>query len=562
METLLLLLVFLPLAASAIHPLLPLGKSGMVQHSVAILFSVVLIGLAVALWVMNPTASEQVLALPWLPQFGISFALGVDGLSQTLVSLTAALASLAVLASKTQITQRLRFYYSMIFLLIGSVIGVFLARDLFLFFLFFELELVPMYFLIAVWGGPRRDYASMKFVLYTLFGSIFLVAAMLGLYFFAPKGLYPGQMGADPIFLFSTLKQNLFMGMVPALGQVLIFLGFFIAFAVKLPVVPFHTWLPDAHVEAPTPVSMLLAGILLKMGAYGMLRFCFEWLPGPAHLLAPFLAVMAVINILYTGGVALVQKDMKKMIAYSSVSHMGFVLLGLCCLNEIGFSAATFIMVSHGLVSAALFMCIGILYRRTHSRLIADHSGVAQKAPVLFYFFMLFSMASLGLPFLIVFAGESLVFYGAMVSRAFQFIPLWGGAVAPFAIQHLALLSILGVVIGAGYSLWLLKRLFFEEPSEKVQGIKDVSRSEELVLIGLAALTILFGVWPNGLLQRFEATIQTIAAPYQAALGANAPPPAAKALVIQAPAVKTPLLSSVSTPLDDAHHQLVLGGPR
>lgn len=516
METILLLLLVVPLVGALIHPLLPLGKNAEVQNGVAFFISLALIGLAAALWIINPTAEPFTWSVSWLPQFGISFALGVDGISQTLVSLTAVLSLLANLASVTQITKRQRLYYSMIHLLIGSVLGVFIARDLFLFFLLFELELIPMYFLISIWGGPRRDYAAMKFVLYTLFGSVFLVASILGLYYFMPKGLYPAQFAVDPVFLFSNLKQGLFTGAVPALAQVLIFLGFFIAFAIKLPVVPFHTWLPDAHVEAPTPISMLLAGILLKMGAYGMLRFCFEWLPGPAHLLTPFLAVMALINIVYTGGVALVQKDMKKLIAYSSVSHMGFVLLALACLNQIGFSAATFIMVSHGLVSAALFMCVGVLYRRTHSRMIEDHTGVAQKAPVLFYFFMLFSMASLGLPFLISFAGESLVFYGAMVSNAFASIPLLGGAEAPISIEQIALLSIFGIVLGAGYMLWLLKRLFFEDVSEKVLSLQDVCRSEAVVLGLLALLTIGFGVWPAGLLERFEADSQTIAAPYRA----------------------------------------------
>lgn len=515
MDSLLLLTLLVPLAGSLIHPLLPVGKNASFQNGAALLIASVMLGLTISLWVANPSASAYQMVLPWLPTFGISFALGVDGLSQTLLTLTSVLTFVAVLSSITQITKRHRFYYSMLFLLIASVMAVFTARDLFLFFLAFELELIPMYFLIAVWGGPRREFAAMKFVLYTLFGSIFLVAAILGLYFFAPKGIYPGVIGVDQLFLFDNLKTGIEAGMLPVMAQLLIFAGFFIAFSVKLPVVPLHTWLPDAHVEAPTPISMLLAGILLKMGAYGMLRFCFEWLPGPAHVLSPYLAVLALISIIYTGGVALVQKDMKKLIAYSSVSHMGFALLGLACLNEIGFSAATFIMVSHGLVSAALFMCVGVLYRRTHSRLIADHAGAAQKAPALFYFFMLFSMASLGLPFLISFAGESLVFYGAMISSAFQSIPLGAGFSLNQPIQQIALYAVFGVVLGAGYMLWLLKRLFFEELSPKCEKLTDISLTEGLALGVLALFTVGFGLWPQGLLQGFSEDMKQIAQPYR-----------------------------------------------
>jgi NADH-quinone oxidoreductase subunit M len=514
MDTLLLLLMVLPMIAAVVHPLLPMGKNASVQNGVAFFFSLALLALAVSLWVLNPNTVSSVFAMPWLPDFGISFAYGVDGVSQTLVTLTAFLGVMAVLASHTQIKEKQPFYYAMLFLLLGSVMGVFLARDLFLFFLFFELELIPMYFLIATWGGPRRNYAALKFVLYTLFGSVFLVASMLALFYFAPKGLYPGVMASSQAFLFSSIKQTLASGLVSPVAQLLIFLGFFIAFAVKLPVVPFHTWLPDAHVEAPTPVSMLLAGILLKMGAYGMLRFCFEWLPGPAQVLVPYIAVLGVINIIYTAGIALAQTDMKKLIAYSSVSHMGFVLLAFACLNQIGFSAAVFIMVSHGLVSAALFKCVGTLYVRSHSRLIADHTGVAQKAPILFYFFLFFSLASLGLPLLIGFAGESLVFYGAMMSRSFAQIPLWSGLALDQSIQWLALYSVFGVVLGAAYSLWLVKRLFFEEVSAKVASFKDAYPSEVVVLSSLAALTLLFGVWPMGLLKGFEADTSQMAQPY------------------------------------------------
>lgn len=504
-------LVFFPLLVALLMPLVPEGKNGEWIHLKAILAALVLLTAAVYGWNVPGgwLALPQAVTLPWLPNFGISFALGADGTSMTLATLNALLAVLAIAASFTTITKRLKLYYSMVFLLIGSVMGVFLARDLFLFFLFFELELIPMYLLIAIWGGPKREFAAMKFVLYTLFGSVFLVAAMLGLYQLSHK------LGVDAssIFMFDNLKTVAQTGGLATGVQVLLFLGFFIAFAVKLPVVPFHTWLPDAHVEAPTPISMLLAGILLKMGAYGMLRFCFEWFPLAAKMLAPYLALLAFINIVYTAGVALVQEDMKKLIAYSSVSHMGFVLLALASLNAIGTHAAVFVMVSHGLVSAALFMGVGMLYRQTHSRQIADYGGVASRAPVTFYFFMLMSMASLGLPLLVSFAGESLVFYGAFLSTAFSKITLGSMGTLPVSIQGVAALSALGIVIGAAYTLWLLKRVFFGEPGPKTAGLKDACKSEVWVMASLSLLVVAFGLFPQTLMDHFRDLTPTEASP-------------------------------------------------
>lgn len=508
------LLVGLPLLVALLVPLLSPGKNGQALHAVALLSSLVLLVLTGLAWMLP--ASSLAVELPWLPQFGISFALGADGISLTLATLTAFLSVMATVASFSNITQRFKLYYSMFFLLIASVMGVFLSRDLFLFLLFFELELIPMYLLIAVWGGPRRDYAAMKFVLYTLFGSVFLLASLFGLYFIGRA------LGADPssLFMFDTLKAIVSVGGLPITTQILLFLGFFIAFSVKLPVVPLHTWLPDAHVEAPTPISMLLAGILLKMGAYGMLRFGFELLPQAAAVLAPYIGLLALINILYTASIALVQKDMKKLIAYSSVSHMGFVLLGLCALNAIGFSAAVFVMVSHGLVSAALFMAVGTLYLRTHTRDIAQYGGAGQRVPVLFYFFMVMAMASLGLPFLISFAGETLVFYGAFVSNAFTTIPL-GALQLPLSVQWVTALSALGVVLGAAYLLWLLKRVFFGELSPACAHLRDATRSEVVVLASLTLLIVGFGVFPQWLNARYQTEVQRIAEPYVALLPVN-----------------------------------------
>ncbi len=513
-EHFLTLLVLLPLILILPLPFVPEGENGRNIHRYGIAASALLFLYSWLAWsgIVVPQNELQ----PWLPDLGISYALGTDGLTMTLVFLTTFLLLMATIASYTNIKSRLRFYYSMLFILTTAVLGVFVARDTFLFFLFWELELIPMYFLIAIWGGPRRDYAAIKFVLYTLFGSVFLVAAVLAVYFHARTvaGI-PG----DQLFLFDSARAALAQGL-PLGIQVLIFTAFFITFAVKLPVVPLHTWLPDAHVEAPTPISMLLAGILLKMGAYGMLRFCFEFLPEAAQAAAPYVALLALINIVYTAGVALVQTDLKKLIAYSSVSHMGFVLLGLAALNSLGFNGAVFVMFAHGLVSAALFMCVGTLYLRTHSRLIADYGGFGSQTPILFYFFMFMSLASLGLPLLISFASETMVFYGAFLSNAFQEIPLFGG-VLPISIQGLTFASGLGVILGAAYLLWMLKRVFFGPIQDRWLKLPDATSSEVFVLATLAVLVLAYGLYPQWITGHFEPTVSAISRQFES-VGATA----------------------------------------
>jgi NADH-quinone oxidoreductase subunit M len=530
-------LILFPLIMAGLIGVLPV--KGKMVHTLGIIGAVGLFVYSLIPWLTG--ATPEAIQHTWLPSLGVSFALGGDGLSMTLVVLTTFLLVMASVASISTITQRLKLYYSMLFVLVASVLGVFLSRDLFLFFLFWELELIPMYLLIAIWGGPRRQYASMKFVLYTLFGSVFLVAALVGVFSVLT---HTPSMATSTAFLFSSVEQAVGMHAIPLATQILLFVGMFITFAVKLPMVPFHTWLPDAHVEAPTPVSMMLAGIMLKMGAYGLIRLCFGFFPEAAAVLAPYIGLLAMINIVYTAGVALVQTDMKKLIAYSSVSHMGFVLLGLAALNAIGFSGATFVMVSHGIVSAALFMCIGTLYTRTHTREIASYSGFGIKLPTLFYFFLLFSMASLGLPLLVSFAGESLVFYGAYLSKAFNQIVLGAGAVLPWSMQTLTIMSAVGVVIGAAYSLWLLKRLFYGPEKPEWAHLKDATPSELVVLGTLALLTVVFGINPSLITQQYDAAVNLIAKPYTAAHIAKLP-----ASVMKAPPVVLSALSS-----ETVHH--------
>lgn len=517
------ILVAIPLVLAALTIVIPSGgEDSKFLHKYGIFGSVILFLYSALAWNdwIQPSLPGFAEHVKWIPNLGITYSLAMDGLSKTLVFLTTFLLLMATIASYTSIHKRLKLYYSMLFTLTAAVLGVFLARDMFLFFLFWELELIPMYLLIAIWGGPRRDYASIKFVLYTLFGSVFLVAGTLALYFHARS--LPGM---DPTVLFhfdaikAAIGQNL-----PLTSQVLIFIALFITFAVKLPVVPLHTWLPDAHVEAPTPISMLLAGILLKMGSYGMLRFGFEFLPDAAKVLAPYIGLLAVINIVYTAGVALVQTDLKKLIAYSSVSHMGFVLLGLAALNQIGFNGAVFVMFAHGLVSAALFMCVGTLYNRTHTRAIAEYGGFGSQTPIIFYFFMFMSMASLGLPLLVSFASESLVFYGAFLSKAFLEINLFG-LILPWSIQAITFVSGLGVIIGAAYLLWMLKRVFGGPIQERWTNLPDATTSEIFVLATLALLVMAFGFVPSLITTHFEPTVTAIADQYK---GYVAPSTAAK----------------------------------
>lgn len=507
------ILIFTPVFLALCTVLVPDSDDNRLIHYYGIGGSLALFLFSMLGWTL-PGATAPILTpaaeyVPWISSLGISYALGSDGLTMTMVILTTFLLFVSAVASWSNIKKRVKLYYAMVFLLIASILGVFLARDMFLFFLFWELELIPMYLLIAIWGGPNRKFAAMKFVLYTLFGSLFLVVGMLALYFHARSS----GVDANTIFLYNNLAATAQAGL-PLATQLFIFTCLFITFAVKLPMVPFHTWLPDAHVEAPTPISMLLAGILLKMGAYGMLRFCWGWLPEAAVQAGPYVALLAMINIVYTAGVALVQTDMKKLIAYSSVSHMGFVLLGLAALNAIGFNGAVFVMFSHGLVSAALFMCVGTLYLRTHSRAIADYGGFGVQTPTIFYFFMFMGMASLGLPLLVSFASESLVFYGAYLSNAFSQISLFGQTLN-WSIQSLTIASALGVIIGAGYILWLLKRVFFGELNEKWKTLPDATPSEVFVLATLGVFVLLFGLFPTLITQQFEADVTALAGTYQ-----------------------------------------------
>lgn len=403
------------------------------------------------------------------------FSLGVDGLGFSMVLLMALLMPVTIIASKPIAQkQQHKLYYSLLMFLAVAVYAVFMAQDIFLFFLAWELELVPMYFLIAIWGSKNRNYASMKFLLYTFAAGVALLVAVFGL--LTVTGFTTFDMAS-----LSHLSKGLGMGM-----QTFLFVLFALCFIIKLPSVPFHTWLPDAHVEAPTPVSMLLAGILLKMGCYGLIRFGLEFFPFVVVKLAPALAVLGAVNIIYAAYVALIQTDMKKLIAYSSVSHMGFILLGMGALNSAGYNGAAFQMFSHGLISAALFMIVGMIYERAHTREISQLGGLAKVMPRTYYIFILAAMANLGLPGLSGFVGESLIFYGSYTASL-------GANVFKIATAVAAL----GVVLTAAYMLWLNQRVFYGKIQEKWSTLTDARSSELLVLGVLLGLSLLIGFYPK-----------------------------------------------------------------
>ncbi len=404
---------------------------------------------------------------PWIKSIGAQYLLGIDGISLLLVLLTALLTFVATLSSWRAVENRLKEYYAFMLLLETGMIGVFLALDLLLFYVFGEVVLVPMYFLIGIWGGERRLYAAIKFFLYTLFGSVAMLVGILVL------------RGAHHTFDWTAMIAA--GSVIPAALQGWIFLAFFLGFAIKVPMFPFHTWLPDAHVEAPTAGSVLLAGVLLKMGSYGFLRFSLPLLPDAARRYAPVLAVLALVAIVYGALVSLMQKDMKKLIAYSSVSHMGFVILGLAALTPLAAKGAVLQMVNHGLSTGALFLIVGVVYERRHTRLIADFGGLSSRMPVYAAVFLIMTLASIGLPGLNGFIGEFMILMGT-----FPVSWLWTAIAAT------------GIVLGAGYMLWLFQRVMFGKIVHPAnESLKDLTARELLTFLPLLVLVFWIGIFPK-----------------------------------------------------------------
>ena len=408
----------------------------------------------------------------WIPALNLNYALGVDGLSVLFIILNSFTTLMVVLAGWQVIQKRTAQYMAAFLIMSGLINGAFAAMDAILFYVFFEGMLIPMYLIIGVWGGPRRVYASIKFFLYTLLGSLLMLVGLIYLSYLAE--------GSFAIVDLHNIKQ------IAMPVQILLFIAFFLSFAVKVPMWPVHTWLPDAHVEAPTGGSMVLAAITLKIGAYGFLRFVLPILPDAAKYFAPMMIVLSLIAVIYIGMVALVQTDMKKLVAYSSISHMGFVTLGMFLftggyLNDWALKGAIIQMISHGFVSAAMFMCIGVLYDRMHTRNIADYGGVANKMPVFAAFMMLFGMANAGLPGTSGFVGEFMVIMGAVKTN------FWVGALAAITL-----------IYGAAYTLWMYKRVIFGAVANaEVEKLQDVNKREFFILAVLALAVLGFGLYPE-----------------------------------------------------------------
>ena len=454
--------------------------------------SLIVFVISLVLWVKFDTANAGFQfqeSLSWLPEFGVGYRMGVDGVSVLFVLLSTALTPVCILASWEAITVRVREYMLAFLVLETMMVGMFSAQDFVVFYMFFEGVLIPMFLIIGVWGGPRRVYASFKFFLYTLAGSILMLLALLAVWYHA---------GTTDL---AVLMHTPF----PARMQFWLFLAFFASFAVKVPMWPVHTWLPDAHVEAPTAGSVILAGVLLKMGAYGFLRFSVPMLPDASQSFAPLMFALGVIAVIYTSLVAFAQTDMKKLIAYSSVAHMGVVVIGIFTFNAQGVQGALFQMLSHGIVSAALFLCVGVVYDRIHSRDIARYGGLAGRMPGYALFFMVFTMASVGLPGTSGFVGEFLVLVGAFKVSL-----------------YLAYLGSFGMILGAVYMLYLYRRVIFGKLTrDDLRGILDLSPREIAIFAPLVGLTLWMGVYPSSFTQFFDATVHAMVEQHVAALAAT-----------------------------------------
>ncbi len=503
MGVLLNLVLLLPLAGAAVLLIAPRDHHAMLRR-LTLIFSLVTFAASLPLAFAPVEAGFQMETnLPWMANPPIRYHVGVDGISLWLVLLVTFLTPICVLASWRHIQSRVKEFFLFLLLLETGMIGVFIALDLFLFYVFWEVTLVPMYFLIGVWGHERRIYAAIKFFLYTMAGSVLMLAAILWLYN-ASGTLDLPELGREIAAGRLALEPG---------QQTLLFLAFFVAFAIKVPLFPLHTWLPDAHVEAPTAGSILLASVLLKMGAYGLLRFCLPLFPQASRQLAPAISTLAIIGILYGGLVCLVQPNMKKLVAYSSVSHMGFVVLGIFSFTQLGADGAVYQMLNHGVSTGALFLLVGMLYERRHSLEISAYGGAATPAPGLAALFLITSLASAGLPLLNNFVGEFLVLQG-VAETSFGYAALAAG----------------GVILAAWYLLWLYQRVFLGEPAEQVSDrLTDVGRRELAAAVPLIVLMVWMGVYSKTFLARISASTARILEPMELRVGSPGPPLTAEA---------------------------------
>jgi NADH-quinone oxidoreductase subunit M len=439
----------------------------------------------------SKTGLQLVEKAPWVPTYGINYFIGIDGISIWLVLLTTFLTPLVILGSWTSISERVKSFHVCVFLLTTATIGTFLSMDAILFYMFFEASLIPMYLMIGIWGGSRRLYATMKFFIYTFFGSLFMLVAIIAMIFMAQEQF--GQLSAS---LLDFYKLNIpFVAHQFFNTQTLLFFAFALAFAIKVPMFPFHTWLPDAHVEAPTPGSVVLAAVMLKMGTYGFLRFVLPLFPEASEYFAPFFIALAVVGIIYGALVAMVQTDIKKLVAYSSVSHMGYVMLGLFAFNIYGTTGALYQMLNHGVSTGALFLLVGMIYERTHSREISQYGGLASVAPIYTIAFLIVTFSSIAVPMTNGFVGEFLILLGSFGSNKIA-----------------ASLAVSGVILGAVYMLWMVKRVFFGPKGPLVENDHsenglDINLREICVLVPFVILIFWMGLFPDHFLRWSKASV-------------------------------------------------------
>jgi NADH-quinone oxidoreductase subunit M len=470
-------MIFFPIAGMAVVAVIPSHMHNLIRW-VSAAATALPLALAIKIFITFNRATTDfqfIERVPWIKTFNIDYFVGIDGISVLMVLLTALLCFLCIFAS-WGIAKGVKGYFALFLLLDGAMMGVFCALDFFLFYVFWEVMLLPMYFLIGIWGGPRKEYAAIKFFLYTLLGSVLMLLVMLAFYFFS-RDPVTGKHSFDLVLL---SQQNVQIGPLTSTAfRSLCWIALYIGFAIKVPVFPFHTWLPDAHVEAPTAISVILAGILLKMGTYGLLRISYPLLPDATLHFAIFLAVMGMINIIYGALCAMAQKDLKKLVAYSSISHMGFVLLGMASFTAEGINGAVLQMFNHGTITAMLFLIVGVIYDRAHHREIEGFGGLAHQMPRYSVITAIAFFAALGLPGLSGFISEALVFLGAFQS-----------------FRVLTIVSASGVVLTAAYILWTTQRMFLGKLNEKYNMLPDISPRELFTLVPLAAIIFVIGFYP------------------------------------------------------------------
>ena len=490
---LLTLCIAIPAVASLLVLLLPRTSPNVIRWTaLGASIAAFLVSLAVyANFQVGVGAFQMVEKLPWIPSIGAEWHLGVDGISLFLIVLTTLLTVLCIISSWHSIHERVQEYFFFFLLLEAGMVGVFAALDLFVFYVMWEVMLVPMFFLIGVWGGQRRLYATIKFFLFTMAGSVLMLAGILYVYFHT---LDP-ETGKHTFNLLMATEQSKYGLDV----QRWLFLAFGLAFAIKVPLFPLHTWLPDAHTEAPTAGSVILAGVLLKMGTYGFLRFCLPMFPQATLEFVPWISWLALIGIVYGALVAMVQKDMKKLVAYSSVAHLGFVMLGTFALNQQGLTGSLLQQINHGISTGALFLLVGVVYERRHTRLIADYGGIAKVMPVYAVLFLIIALSSIGLPTTNGFVGEFLILLGTFSSNTFY------GVVATS-----------GVILAAVYLLWMYQRVFYGKiVHEENNKLKDITLVEALPILVLVVLAIWIGVYPDPLIVRMEPSLQLVLEKFQ-----------------------------------------------